>query len=258
MIAEAADLNFVTHGTWIARHLVSMQVREDSDLVVVDSGLRCDTFNLVCRARLAPSTAALRAEGVVAYFRDVGRPFSWWVGPADRPADLGSILRGEGLVASESELLMAADLSSIGDDVFRPGELHVERVRTPQQLRDFADVSAANWNPPDPLVAGFYAMAEEVALRAECPLRFYVGYVDGIPVATAELTIGGGVAGLYNISTRASYRRRGFGTAMTMRPLLDARERGHTTAILQASPDGIRLYQRVGFQAFGEITEFKP
>ena len=63
---------------------------------------------------------------------------------------------------------------------------------------------------------------------------------------------------MYNISTLAAYRGAGFGTALTLQPLLDARERGYRTAILQAVPQGVRLYERLGFRAFGEITEYKP
>ena len=65
--------------------------------------------------------------------------------------------------------------------------------------------------------------------------------------------------GLYNISTLANYRRLGFGTALTLRPLLDARVQGYRTAILQAQGTaGVSVYARLGFEVFGEITEYKP
>ena len=64
--------------------------------------------------------------------------------------------------------------------------------------------------------------------------------------------------GLYNISTVAAERRKGVGTAMTLRPLLDAREQGYRTGVLQAAPEGVGVYARVGFEPFGEITEYKP
>jgi ribosomal protein S18 acetylase RimI-like enzyme len=77
------------------------------------------------------------------------------------------------------------------------------------------------------------------------------------PVATAELTASGGIAGLYNISTIESYRRRGIGTALTLRPLLDARDAGFRTGFLQAAAAGVGMYTRIGFQRFGDITEYK-
>ena len=77
-------------------------------------------------------------------------------------------------------------------------------------------------------------------------------------MATAEATLAGDVAGLYNIATVPAVRRRGVGSAMTVRPLEDARVAGCATAVLQAAPAGVSIYERVGFRAFGTITEYKP
>ena len=41
------------------------------------------------------------------------------------------------------------------------------------------------------------------------------------------------MVGLNNISTLEACRRRGFGAALTLQPLLDARSQGYRTAILQ-------------------------
>jgi ribosomal protein S18 acetylase RimI-like enzyme len=95
------------------------------------------------------------------------------------------------------------------------------------------------------------------APEPESPQWRYVGYLSGAPVATAELTIGGGVAGLYNITTLEAYRRRGIGTALTLRPLLEARDHGLRTGVLQAAPAGVGVYRQIGFRAFGDITEYK-
>jgi hypothetical protein len=45
---------------------------------------------------------------------------------------------------------------------------------------------------------------------------------------------------------------------MTWRPLHDARAGGCDLGVLQAAPDGVSIYRRLGFTAFGDITEFKP
>ena len=104
----------------------------------------------------------------------------------------------------------------------------------------------------------FYEIGTAALLDADSPLRAYVGYLEGIPVATSELTVAGGVVGLYNVSTLEAYRRRGFGSAMTLWPLVEAAREGHGTAILQASAAGVGVYRRLGFEPFGDITEFKP
>ena len=180
------------------------------------------------------------------------------VGGARRPAEgLGDVLIAQGLEAAESELAMAADLAAL-EPVGRTPPVRIERVRTAGELEVFARLSAANWTPPDLQVVRFYELGAEHLLRDDCPLRLYVGYQAGEPVATAEATVAGGVAGLYNISTVPAFRRRGIGSAMTVRPLEDARAAGCAAAVLQAAPDGVSIYERAGFRAFGTITEYKP
>jgi ribosomal protein S18 acetylase RimI-like enzyme len=258
VLAEAADENFVVHASTVQRRVQGMRVLEDDGLTLIDSGLPCDTFNFVCRARLEPGRAAARAREVCAVFTEEGRPFSWWVGPADRPRNLGDVLVSIGLERAETELAMAADLDALDDRVVLPEGLRIARVRSRPELEDFARVNAANWTPPDRDVLRFYALGAELLLSSNCPLWLYVGYLGDTAVATAELTLGGGVVGLYNIATLAEFRRRGFGSALTLRPLLDAGERGYGTAVLQASDDGAGIYERVGFRRFGGITEYKP
>jgi hypothetical protein len=256
-IAQSADENFVVHASWIARHLTDAQVIDDDDLVIVDSGLACDTFNFVCRARLDPAGAGARVRDAIGHFRSIDRPFSWWVGPADRPEDLGEGLVEAGLERAETELAMWADLSRLTGEALA-GDLRIARVKSAVDLEVFARLSAANWSPPDENVIRFYDRAARVLLAPDCPQRLYLGYLGHRAVATAEAVIAGGVVGLYNISTVPPYRRRGIGTSMTVRPLLDARNAGIRTGILQAAPEGVGVYTRVGFETFGPITEYKP
>jgi GNAT superfamily N-acetyltransferase len=257
-LAEAAAANLVTHMSWVQGRVAGMHVQADDQLVLVDSGLPCDTFNVVCRARLAPPTVAERVAGALAYFHDASRPFSWWVGPGDLPADLGDALCAAGLEAAESEIGMAADLDALPAPAPLPPGLRIERVRSPEQVREYAAINAANWDPPDPHVLRFYEAAAPVLLGPDAPLWLYVGYLGDRPVASAELTVGGGVVGLYGIATRAAYRRRGIGGALTVWPLRDARAAGFRVAVLQASADGVGVYARVGFVPTGPFTEYKP
>lgn len=257
-LAEAADENFIIHASWAQHRTAGMTVIDDGQLLLTDSGLPTDTFNLICRARLTAATAPARITAAIRYFQQVGRPFCWWVGPADQPAMLGELLVAAGLHQAETELAMAVELAALRLADLAPGGLDLRRVRTAQEMADFAQVNAANWSPPDPLAIRYFQQTASALLAPDAPQWFYVGYLEGQPVAASELTVGGGVVGLYNICTLEAYRRRGFGLALTLQPLLDARAAGHTVAVLQAAAQGVRIYERIGFQAFGGITEYKP
>jgi len=251
-VAEAADANFVNHATWAAARTPGMRVRAEPGLVAVDSGLPCDTFNLICRARLTGSAAPTQIQTALSFYAAARHPFSWWVGPADQPADLGSYLVAAGLLRAETELAMAADLAVLPNAPVVPAGLEIRRVRTAQELAHFAQIIG------DPYALRFYELTASALLTPDAPQWFYLGYWDNQPVATAELTLGGGVVGLYSIITLEAYRRRGIGSALTLQPLLDARAHGFHTGVLQAADAGVGVYTRLGFEPFGNITEYKP
>ncbi|MFN8495538.1 MAG: GNAT family N-acetyltransferase [Caldilineaceae bacterium] len=251
-LAEAADANFVNHASWAAARTPGMRVLAKTELVLVDSGLPCDTFNILCCAHLAADQAVQRIHTALALFAEVKRPFSWWVGPADQPTDLGDYLMTAGLLRAETELAMAADLAALPSTTTMPPGLEIRRVRTEQEIAHFAQIIG------DPYALRFYELTASALLTPDAPQWFYLGYWHGQPVATAELTLGGGVVGLYSVITLEAYRRRGIGSALTLQPLLNAREHGFYTGVLQAAAAGVGVYTRLGFKPFGNITEYKP
>jgi ribosomal protein S18 acetylase RimI-like enzyme len=258
VVIAAADENFVVHVSWAARGLTGARIRIAPDLVLVDSGLACDTFNVACRARLSRESAAARVADLVGFFRETGHPYSCWLTPGSTPAELPTILEDAGLARAESELAMAASLSELSPPPPPPAGLEIARVATTDDLEAYAGILAENGSPPDRDVRRFYHLAAPRLLAPASPQRLYLARREGEPVATAEVTVAGGVAGVYNISTRSAHRRVGIGTAITYAPLLDAAREGIATAVLQAAPDGVGVYRRLGFAAYGEVTEFKP
>lgn len=252
-LAARATANFATHAGWLPGRLPGMALRRTPHLLAADSGTDCDTFNCILAARLPDRGAEPEIQAAIAGFG--GRPFSWWVAPGDTPAHLGDLLVAAGLRAAEAELAMSRPLPAPSPE---PGDLRIERVRTTAAVLDYAGVLAANWSPPDPRVVSHLTRAATLLVHPDCPLRLHVGYLGSTAVATAEVTLTGSTAGLYNIATLATCRRRGYGTRMTLAALADAHASGATEAVLQASADGAGLYQRLGFTPFGTITEYQP
>ncbi|WP_141620414.1 GNAT family N-acetyltransferase [Myxococcus sp. AB036A] len=255
-VRSAMEANQVEHMTYLARSLPGAIVKDTPGLLLVDSGLPCNTFNVVCRARLERHEADARIAAAVSHFRDKAFPFAWWVGPDAAPEDLDARLSAHGLVNAEQELGMSMDLSRL-PGLTRPSGLSIRRAEDEHTLADFARVVAANWEPADPHVLDFYARTAHVALAPDSPIRFFVGYLDGEAVAASECHHAWGVAGLYSVATVRHARRRGIGAALTLAPLLDAREAGYRTATLQASAQGQGVYSRLGFVPQGTFREYQ-
>ena len=95
--------------------------------------------------------------------------------------------------------------------------------------------------------------ARSLALIAGAPLRHYVGWLDGRPVAKATLFLdaASGTAGVYGVLVHPDWRRRGAGTAVTLALLREAHRLGWRVGVLAATAMGEGVYRRLGFR---EVT----
>ncbi len=152
---------------------------------------------------------------------------------------------------------MTADLRRLREWT-PPRELEIVRVRDRRALADWARVLVTVFAAPPG--------AEEAWLEGFGAIGFegrwshFVGYVDGTPVATTSMLLGGGMAGIYHVATMPSARGRGIGSAVTLAALQHARDQGATEGALQSSEMAVSVYRGLGFTDRGTLRlyDWKP
>lgn len=223
-------------------------LHDDASSTWVDSGVASSTLNSIVRAHFAPDTLDAPIESALAHFKQRNQPVTWHIGPTTQPPDLAQALLTHGMTHSEDEPGMAVELAHIQDIVPPPSGLAIREVRDERGLRDW--ISVWLFPAPDEVRQLHFAALLSRGLGDDLPWRYYVGYLDGKPVATSELFVAEGVAAVHYVVTLRELRRRGIGAAMTLHVLRAARDLGYRVAVLTASPDGHCTYQRLGFQDY--------
>ncbi len=127
-----------------------------------------------------------------------------------------------------------------------PPELDVRAVEDEGGLRDFVTTLVEAY--PMPGAEGSALMDPAVL---EGPFHLFVGYVDGVPVATAGARMGHELIDVEWVSTRAEARGRGYGAALTWAATL---AEPALPAALVASDDGQSVYERMGYVRLVRLT----
>lgn len=210
-------------------------------------------FKGLWRTRLTPAEADAAIEEKLAWFRGRNAPYVfWWIGPQTEPADLPQRLLQHGFDGNiAGDPGMAVDLHQLNEDIRTPAAFTIQRVAGQKALEEWRDVFCTSFEIPlfaaqawvDATLATGFAASSGAA-----PWQLYLGYLNGWPVATSMLFNGGGAAGLYAIGTLPEARNKGIGAAITLQPLLDARDQGYHIGVLFATRMGLPVYRRLGFR----------
>jgi GNAT superfamily N-acetyltransferase len=145
---------------------------------------------------------------------------------------------------------MAVDIACVPDALAIPTGLKIIPVEDGRTLEQWIHIASIGFGVPQQFEKVWYDFFAEAV--CDLPFRSYLGLLHGEPVATSQLFLSAGVAGIYNVTCVPEARGQGIGAAITCAPLFHAREMGYQIAILQASELGARVYRRLGFQDFGK------
>ena len=235
-------------------------VQAEADLAWFVSGIPEPWFNGVVGAhslhaperRVAAILAALTALTALAALTAHKLPFLWHSGSTTTPTDLGTLLHEHGLRQFADEPCMALDLQAMTSPPASPAGFVMAPARDAESLTCWTDVWMAT--VPEPTRQRCRAVYAQLGASPTAPWRYYLGLLDGVPVATVKLFYAAGVVSVQHVMTLPAARRRGIGAALVSQALREARLRGYRLAVLAATPIGYELYRRLGFRKYGRAV----
>jgi len=222
---------------------------ENTSLNLHDAFPSNPMFKGVWKTRFSPEETEAKIDEVLNWFEQRGAPsFFWWTDSQTQPLDLVERLMRRGFDGNlEGDPGMVMNLNDLNEDLPTPSKLNIVQATEPKSLEDWRDAFVEAFEMP---VSGGQAWVDATmsAGLENAPWHMYVGYLDRKPVSTSILFPGTGVAGVYGVGTIPEARNQGIGTAMTLKPLREAREQGYHFAVLFSFRLGYPVYKRLGFR----------
>jgi hypothetical protein len=205
---------------------------------------RGEPGNYVLRARFPDDEAEERIDSLLDEIGWHTGQLDWMVFPACRPADLGARLEARGIPGGRGGNWMSTALPVQPDLPLMPEAFHIEQVRTLEELEVWRQISSAGFGIDVQIHAEAYV---QHGFGPDAISLHYTGFLGQQPVTSATLLLAGGIAGIWDVSTPAELRGKGYGGAITLDLMHEAAARGYRHAWVWSSNMGRPVYQRVGF-----------
>jgi len=240
----------------VAAHRSGGELKEMEGVSIASAGVTFQMFNAAFLSApvVSEKQMDLRVAEAAVYFAARGQRWAYWIchGWLD-----GRTRKRLQALLRKRNLHQAVELPGmLAEDVLPPvralPKMDLRRVCDGPVKDAFCAIGSTCFNVP---LAWFCEVFDSQTVWRD--FAAYVGYLDGEPVSTAATVIGGGVVGVYNVATLPGRRSAGCGETV-MRHALDQarREHGLSRTILQSTPLGFELYQRMGYRTVTSVAVF--
>lgn len=242
----------------LARGRAKADVCELPGVTLASAGVTFQMFNAAFFSGPVATQADLERRLATARDHFALRGLGWafwvcedWVEPSLRRR-LSKICASYGIrLSSEMPGMVASELVKVRRTL---PELEFRRVAGISAMMDFRTVGSMCFRVPSHWFAEVF---HDFLPREHPEFVCWVGYWNGLPVATAAALVSGGAIGIYNIATAPGYRGRGVAEAITRFAIAEAtRDAGELPVILQSTSLGFRMYSRMGFREVSRILVF--
>lgn len=236
-----------------------MNVKETKDYIAVDCGLPADTFNIITLLNNDVTEGIEKIYKVVSAYNQKKFPMSIWFWDDRHEQTIKNELIKLGLKEAEQNIAMVADLKTIQPTIKMPEGFTIQRASSLGQIKKFGETLANLFGTSEEgiHVQTFYNETASFDLWNSENMKLYLGVFKDEVVSVGSLVCTKDSIGIYDIATKQEMRGQGFGSTMFNYLLQEAKELKVAQCVLQASPDGINIYKKSGFQSVGQMTVFE-
>lgn len=232
------------------------EVRELHGVSIASANVTFQMFNAAFLSTPVETAADLTQRVLIAnmHFNARGREWAWWMCEDWLEPRLRRRARQ---VLERQGLRHSTDLPGMcADRLVAPRRplpaLEIRRVGDETTRNAFCEIGSVCFHVP---ISWFREVFDNNIVWGN--FASYVGYLNGHPVSTAAIVQGAGVLGVYNVATLPGYQRHGYGEAVMRHALVEAnRELGEMPVILQSTPAGLKLYERMGFRTITRVAVY--
>jgi ribosomal protein S18 acetylase RimI-like enzyme len=231
------------------------EAREYPGLVLASSGLNVPVFN---SAMLTEPTASVEPLVTLADVHFQARRLGWTFWLCEDMVTGGSGSSAVGSVFANNRMLRIANppgmyAEHIEPHVRKPALISFAPVDDDKTRLEFAHVASVVFTLPFETSKRIYGAPGFWT----SPTNGWIGYFEGKPVSVVTTVIAAGAVGVYSLGTLPQHQGCGFGETLLRHALEDARQRsGLQTSVLQAAPQGLRLYLRMGYRIVTRFSIF--
>ncbi len=225
----------------------NVEVYRGRDISWCITNIACPMCNAAFHAHLTPENTDATIEKFLAQGTKRNVPLQWYIGREVQATNLPKRLEAHGFTTYGDSAAMALDLREMAQDVPLPDGLEIKAVENDADIKHWSHVVCGGFGAPphaEPEMFKWFKTDKDLGQ----PVKMYLGWLEGKPVAASNYYLAAGVVGIYCVATLPEARNKGIGYAITQAPLQDGKKMGYRIATLQASKMGAPIYRKMGFK----------
>jgi ribosomal protein S18 acetylase RimI-like enzyme len=103
----------------------------------------------------------------------------------------------------------------------------------------------------------YRSLNAKLLLNGEKKLRHFTIYSNNEPACSGTLFLSDNSVMLHNLATKNKFRKRGFGFALTLHMMSEAKKSGYRHCYLDSSEEGLSVYRKAGFRVYCVTSVYK-